>query len=185
VIATLVVAAAPAAADEGGAHNIVAVVNHGDDSLRSRARANIAEDAGPTVANENLAEVYASCTDCRSVAVAVQVVVVEGPVQDFEPLNGAIVENEGCLRCMSFGYARQFFLYTTGPFHLSEQGAHEVHTLDDELQALADSSEAFPQLEADLDQVTAQLVAVVQGEIQQSGATTTELQRREVQESET
>src|SRR5438046_9496154 len=91
--------------DAGGGNNVVMVVNHEDGALRSRARAAVAQDPGPTVANQNIAVAQATCTGCRTAAAAVQVIIQDGTATDVQPANAAIALNENCNFCQTFAYA--------------------------------------------------------------------------------
>lgn len=186
VVTTVLALGAPAArADDGGgggSNNIVKVVNRDDGDTRVRARTAVPEVGGPTVDSTNFASAYASCTDCRTVAVAVQVVVVEGEVTDFQPANAAVAVNEGCVRCQTFAYARQEVLSPGTPVRIGRDAAYAIRNLQYRIQSVAQSDEDFAQMTADLDGLTEQLVSVVQGEIDRAGTTATHHQDRRVDE---
>jgi putative peptide zinc metalloprotease protein len=186
VLTTVFAFGAPAArADDGvrgASNNIVNVVNRSDGASRVRARSAVPQVDGSTVDNTNIASAYASCTDCRTVAVAVQVVVVEGQVTDFEPGNAAVALNENCLRCQTFAYARQEVLSPGTPVELSDDAVAAIRDLQDQIQSVAQSDEDFAQMSADLDGLTEQVVSVVQGEIDRAGTTATLHHDRRVDE---
>jgi putative peptide zinc metalloprotease protein len=175
LVATLAVGAPLAHADDddgfGGYNNVVNVVNREDGATRTRSRIAVPRVPGETVDNQNVAFAYASCTDCRTVAVAVQVVVVEGPVSTFAPGNGAAAVNENCLRCATFAYARQEVLTPGTRVRISSIAQNRIQQLQWRIDSVADSDEAFDQMTADLDSLTEELVAVVQGEIDRAGTT--------------
>lgn len=177
---------APAArADDGirGAYNnLVKVTNRSDDATSVAARIAVPEVDNATLDNTNLASAFASCTDCRTVAVAIQVVVAEGPVTTFTPGNAAVALNDACLRCQTFAYARQEVLSPGTPVQISDEAAAAIGDLQDQIQAVAGSDEGFAQMSADLDNLTEQVVSVVQGEIDRAGTTATRQQDRRVDE---
>lgn len=182
---SLAVGAQPALAHGGGgADNIVQVNNQSDGQLKSRARAALAHDPGPTVANQNLALARSSCVDCRTVAVAVQVVLIEGSVTDFRPLNAAVAYNEECVRCQTFAFARQEILSPGRPVELSDEAEGRIDAIQARMRALAASDEPFAQLAADLDGLTDQLVAVVEAEVARAGTSARHESKREVEEKE-
>ena len=168
IVAAVVVASPPLAGAEGD-HNHVTVVNQVDGRAAPRARAAVTADHGPAVSDQNTAFAHASCTDCRTVAVAVQVVAVDGPVSDFQPLNAAVALNENCTRCQTYAYARQEILTVDGGFALSAAGRHAVQTIEDEIDRVAGSEETFADMGADLDALTAELVSVVRDDIGRAG----------------
>jgi putative peptide zinc metalloprotease protein len=151
--------------------------------VQERSRVNVGEVQGPSVAPENAATAYASCTDCRTVAVAVQVLMVVGPVSDYEPQNAAVAVNYQCVRCQTFAYANQVLLPVDHRIALSPEARDEIRSLQDQIKATATSGEAFDQMDADLDALTQQLVDVVQHEIDQAGSTTQPDHERNVQQA--
>lgn len=170
--ASLTMVGAPRAlADEDGsvANNVVSVRNQEDGASRIRARTSVAHDSGPTVANDNEAFAFASCTDCRTVAAAVQVVLVEGVADDVRPTNFALALNENCLRCATFAYAHQVVLTPGQRVDIGERAQDQIGEIQRQIRTVAGSDEPFPQMNADLDSLTDQLVAVVQGEVQRAG----------------
>jgi len=174
IVASLTLAGAPRAlaGDVGaGANNVVYVRNLVTGAVLTRARTSVAHDPGPTVANDNEALAYASCTDCRTVAAAVQVVLVEGPTTDFRPTNVAVALNENCLRCATFAFARQVVLSPGTHVEIGEAAEEQIEGIQARIRAVAASSESFPDMTVDLDGLTEQLVAVVQGEVQRAGTT--------------
>ena len=188
VVALAVVLGTPAAhADDGvrgAANNVVNVVNRTDGNTRVQARTAVPEVDTPTVDNTNVASAYASCTDCRTVAVAVQVVLVEGPVTDFEPGNAAVALNENCLRCQTFAYARQEVLSPGAPVNIGDDAAAAIRDLQGRIQDVASSDEGFAQMSADLDGLTDQLVSVLQAEIDRAGTTAEHHHDRRVDEKD-
>ncbi len=185
IIATVTMAGVPRAVageTNAGANNIVSVQNVKTGSLLANAKTSLAHDAGPTVANDNEAYAHASCTDCRTVAVAVQVVLVEGATTDFRPTNVALALNENCLRCATFAFARQEVLTPGRHVEIGKTAESQIESIQSQIRGVAVSSEPFDQMTADLDSLTEQLVGVVQGEVQRAGTTAEDNDHREVDE---
>jgi len=182
IIASLSLAGAPQAfaSGTGGADNIVVAQNQTTGALVARAKTSVAHDPGPTVANVNQAYAHASCTDCRTVAVAVQVVLVEGPTTDFRPTNVALALNENCLRCATFAFARQEVLSPGRHIEFSDSAKRAISQIQAQISRVASSSETFDLMTADLDNLTQQLLAVVQGEVQRAGTTAAGTDNRKV-----
>jgi hypothetical protein len=171
LVAAIALTAAPAHADDRGeTNNLVHIENRNDGAFRAKGRAAVTEASGPSVNNNNLAYSYASCTDCRTVTAAIQVVVVEGPVNDYQPANAAVAINENCLRCQTYAFARQVVLTPYRPVSISDRADEQIEGIQAELSRLVRSGESFPQLDTDLGALTDQLVAVVQAEIDRSNA---------------
>lgn len=173
IVASLSLSGAPRAlADEARGDNIVSVHNDSDGSVRTRATTSVAQNPGPSVLNANEAFAYASCTDCRTVAAAVQVLVVEGPTSDYEPANVAVALNENCLRCQTFAFARQVVLTPGLHIEIGDDAEEQIGFIQSRIRsAAAASSVPFEELTAQLDDLTEQLVSVVQGEIDRAGTT--------------
>jgi putative peptide zinc metalloprotease protein len=168
IVAAAVVVSPPLAGAEGD-HNVVSVVNQVDGRAAPQARAVVTADHGPIVADENTALARASCTDCRTVAVAVQLVVIDGTVSEFVPLNAAVALNEACTRCETYAYARQEIITVDGGFALSGAGRDAVQRIEDDIDAVAASGESFADIGTELDALTVDLVGVVQSDVGRSG----------------
>jgi len=168
-LVTLVPAPAQAAEISRAHHNVVVVVNQRDDSSQVRESAAIAEDPGPTVTNQNVAEARASCTDCRTVAVAIQVILIEGDVSDFEPSNAAVAMNAQCWQCAPFASARQVVVDVGRQVRLSSEARSEASAIDDDIAGVTNSGDGFADMAARLDQLTVDLVSVIDHDIERQG----------------
>jgi hypothetical protein len=175
--AVVALAAAPAAAQledlaSGGANNVVLASTTGEGAVQARAGLQVVPFGGDALGSENLALARStSCTDCRTVAVAVQVVYATGDPNIVVPGNFAVSANADCLRCATYAYAYQYVLTTEGQVHLSPAGRLRVSELRREIADAADSSLGFDALTARLDELTAELKAVVDGELVAAGKT--------------
>jgi putative peptide zinc metalloprotease protein len=168
MVAAVVLAGSPLAGADG-AQNHVTAVNRTDDRVTTFARAAVTEHHGPTVTDENTAYASASCTDCRTVAAAVQVVAVDGSVSDFEPVNAAVALNESCTRCATYAYARQEIITVDGDLTITAAGQAALRALEDQIQQVTGSEEPFLEMGSDLDALTLQMVDIVRGEIERAG----------------
>lgn len=166
--ASLVVATLPAGA-EGGARHAVIVANETDGAHQTRAGVQASSVGAPTVSPENLARARSSCTDCRTVAVAMQVVFLTGDIQEASPRNAAVAVNTDCTRCETLAAAYQYVVSTAGPVYLSSEGQAEVSRIRDEAAAIASSGAALDNIEVQLDELDAELRAVVDRELQEAG----------------
>ena len=175
----------PAAADPspaGGANNVVIATSTASATLSQRSGVQIAIDAAPTAASGNLAVANASdCTGCRSVAVALQAVLVTGSPSTFVPANVATAVNSDCTGCTSYAYANQYVVQTSGPVHLTPTGLAEISALRSEADAVASSDESPDELTTDLDALAAQLKAVIDSQLVAAGVAATANARRDVQ----
>lgn len=189
LVATLLVVGvcAPNAAfadweDRDRGDNVVSVENYRDGRSVARSRTSVAIASGDTVANENVASAYASCTDCRTVATAVQVLVVDGSPSDFRPVNLAVALNEECLRCQTFAYARQIVIRSEAPFRLGDDAEDDIEDIEGRIGEVTRSRRSFPEMTATLDRLAERMASVVRAEIARSGPSGGEDDRRDVHE---
>ncbi|MFH5821425.1 hypothetical protein [Georgenia sp. AZ-5] len=95
-----------------------------------------------TVANTNEAYALASCTDCRTVAVAFQVVLVVGQADVVVPQNLAAAVNYSCVECVTHALATQLVVTLAGP--LEDPTTAQLQELWREIQAFGASVEGMP-----------------------------------------
>jgi intracellular proteinase inhibitor BsuPI len=175
VLALVVVSIGSADAQEevpeggSGGKNVVLVINQTDGRLAARAGLSLNRASGPTAVPENLASATASCTDCRTVAVALQAVVLISDPNIASPRNAAVAVNAGCVNCQTFAYAWQYVVSTGGPVRFTPEAEQTIADLRAEASALAASDLAFPELVDELDEVAAEFRAIVDGEMERVG----------------
>jgi putative peptide zinc metalloprotease protein len=145
------------------------VNNVTDDNVAARAGLLLGRASGPTAVPENLASAKASCTDCRTIAVALQAVLIIGDPDVASPRNAAVAVNGGCLRCETFAYAWQYVVTTGGPVRVTPEGERAIADLRAEASSLAASDLPLPELVDELDQVAMDFRAVVDEEVELVG----------------
>jgi len=170
--------------DGGGGDNVVIVHNHPDGATRARSRAAVSINHTETVANQNYAEAYSSCTGCRTVAAAVQVVLVEGNPSTFVPANAAVAVNDECHFCQTFAFARQFVISTDGEASLSEDAREQISDLNGQVAAVVASDEPFAQMNDDLDSLAVQIDTVAVNDLQRAGRHADVEDHRDVKEQD-
>ena len=150
----------------GTVNNEVIVQNRTDNHFAHREGLGIARVTGGDVSNTNSAAAVASCTDCRTVAIATQIVLVMGDSSNISPVNQAVAINGGCVRCETAALAYQYVVSTGGMVRFNAEGNQQLAALQAEIRSLATNSEiSFPELEAQVDAVVEQMWAVVDSEI--------------------
>ena len=97
---------------------------------------------GDTALQRNEAYAFASCTGCRTVAVAFQVVVLVGSVDVVVPQNISAAVNYACVQCVTYALATQLVVSTPGP--LSEGGMARMAEVWEELRAFGGQIEGVP-----------------------------------------
>jgi putative peptide zinc metalloprotease protein len=126
---------------------------------------------GDTALNVNEAYALASCRDCRTVAVAFQVVLLVGSVDVVVPQNLAAAVNYACVECVTYALAAQLVVSLEGP--LSEDGARDLAAIWAELAEFGEQIEGVPlaELRARLTEFEERILAVVRADAEQSGTT--------------
>lgn len=156
------------AQSDGGADHVVLAFNESDGLLRSASGVAVAHVASDTVDSENLAYAKSRCSDCRTVAAAMQVVLTRD-AHTIVPKNAAVAVNETCSSCRTFAAAYQYVITTGGPVYLSADGQQRVADLRQRAAAVAGSDLAFADIEARLDGIYAELRAVIDDELRRAG----------------
>jgi putative peptide zinc metalloprotease protein len=124
---------------------------------------------GDTALNRNEAYALASCRDCRTVAVAFQVVLLVGSVDVVVPQNLAAAVNYACVECVTSALATQLVVSLDGP--LSEAGARDLAAVWSELAEFGEQIEGVPlvELRARLTEFEERILAVVRADAEQRG----------------
>jgi putative peptide zinc metalloprotease protein len=97
---------------------------------------------GDTALNKNEAYAFASCTGCRTVAVAFQVVLMAGSVHVAVPQNLSVAANYGCVECVTYALATQLVVSVDGP--LSDTAGQQLAAIWAELRAFGQHIQDVP-----------------------------------------
>jgi putative peptide zinc metalloprotease protein len=154
---------APAVADDG--NNIVSVVNTKDGASVFKMVFDIRRVTGDVVDNGNAAIAYASCTDCKTVAIAIQIVFVTGNPSTIAPENVAIAINENCTACETLASAYQFVISTNGPVTFTKAGWRRLREIRKALERLRRNDLPIAEIQARLDALMDELAAVLRTEL--------------------
>ena len=150
---------APTAAYAGD--NAAISVNTKDGTTVFRVAFAIRHVMGDVVDQTNGAVAYASCTDCAAVAVAFEIVLVEGDPSTVTPTNVAIAINENCDTCVAVAEAYQFVLGTGGLVHFDAEGNRTLADIRSQLRSLRKEDLTLDQLQATLDDIAARIADVL------------------------
>lgn len=170
---TVTIGAQPAAGGDGGAgaNNLVLVSTDSDAPVKARSRVQVAGAPADTVSHQNVALARSTdCTGCRTVAVAMQVVVVEGYPQEFRPVNAAVAANGGCTGCDTYAFAYQYAVQPGVPVHLRPGAQQRLAQLRDQVDAVAGSGLGWDDMRVQLRALFSQVVQLVDEEMQAVGA---------------
>ena len=105
---------------------------------RFMARASIVlrrlEDGDGSVQAVNIAVAEARCTDCQTIAVALQVVLYQRGAKDVQPQNIALALNAGCTRCVTIARAIQYVIPVDDTKAVPDSVIRLVKDMDKELR---------------------------------------------------
>jgi putative peptide zinc metalloprotease protein len=152
-------AGAPSAAYAGD--NAAISVNTKDGTTVFKVAFAIRHVMGDVVDQTNGAVAYASCTECAAVAIAFEIVLVEGNPSTVTPTNVAIAFNENCDTCVAVAEAYQFVLGTGGVVHFDAEGNKVLSEIRRELHSLRKEDLTIEQLQARLDSIAARIADVL------------------------
>src|SRR5829696_1161691 len=122
VLAATAMPAAVAAAED----NTASAVNTTDGALVFELAFDIQRISEGPVTQENVAEAWAICDDCRTIAIAVQVLLLMDDIEYVVPLNFAEALNYECTGCETLAYAGQLVLSTGGKVRLTGDARRRI-----------------------------------------------------------
>jgi putative peptide zinc metalloprotease protein len=124
------------APDERPQDNAAIAINTEDGSSLFRLAFEIRRVAGDIVDHQNVALAWSQCQSCRTTAIAIQIVLVEGSPSVVTPVNVAVAVNTNCNLCQTFATAYQFVVGTNGPVEFTKEGKRELARIYKELRKL-------------------------------------------------
>jgi len=152
LLAALTLCAAPAGADGGDErrngpkdNQAVAEAGGNGDSVIDLAFS-VRETASEVVDETNTAVAYANCEACRAVAIAFQIVIVQGSPDTVTPQNVAIAVNDRCPDCSVLALSYQFVIGRGEPLEFTKTGRKR---LDDIRKRFAKLDKDFADLTND------------------------------------
>jgi putative peptide zinc metalloprotease protein len=168
LLAALLVLAPPARADEPGPEDNNAIaVNTEDGASVFRLAFSVKMVANGVIDEDNHAWALASCTDCETVALAFQVVLVWNDPNIVVPHNQAVAYNDQCDYCFTYASATQIVLGFDGPVRFTDDGRRRLNELYRTLSSLEDQiGEMSPsEVIAAVNAAKAELVSILSEEL--------------------
>ena len=126
----------PAAA-VGGPSNVVIAINRVDNNLVVRSNVQVQREPGVIAAPLNSATAFASCTDCQTIAVALQLNYGGTDAHLITPQNAASAINSSCTRCVTVAIAYQVFYTVDDPTQLPPGVLDLIQQFDATLRAVS------------------------------------------------
>jgi putative peptide zinc metalloprotease protein len=160
-IAIVAPAVAPAAAQE----NDATAVNKKDGKSVFKLAFQVKQVNDSDVDAENSATAFASCEDCRTVAAAIQVVLVTDP-DSLEAENSAVAINYQCTECETLAAAYQFVIAGGEELEFTKEGQERLRELRKEFKALKQRDDlTTAQLATEIARIAGEVAEVVDSEL--------------------
>ncbi|TMB67194.1 MAG: hypothetical protein E6J43_09060 [Chloroflexi bacterium] len=121
-------------------NNIADVFNETDNSFETVGNVDLDVIEGPDVVPANIAWAQSTCTDCNSMAVALQLALYESGATNVSPENGAIALNIACTRCFTYARAYQLVLPVNNSRDVAENAENEVEKLQKRLEKVLEKT---------------------------------------------
>lgn len=96
----------------------------------------VRETASDVIDETNTAVAYSSCEACRAVAIAFQIVIVQGDPGTVTPQNVAVAVNDQCPDCSTLAVAYQFVVGRGEPVEFTKRGLKRLASIRKELEKL-------------------------------------------------
>jgi putative peptide zinc metalloprotease protein len=168
----------------GASTDNVAVASNTQDGRTVVALAiKIVQTDSSTVDAANAAVAAASCTDCQTVAVALEGVLVIGSPDNFSPTNLALAINSECTNCQTLAAAYQKVVQHDTRVRISGEGRREIAAIRTDLLSLRNSGLDIVTIRQRVNDAAARFVNVLETQVYPigrppdaaaaSGATTT------------
>ena len=153
--------------DDGWTTNRAHVTNSGTGKERTKVRSALVRTDDRRIFATNVARARASCRDCRTVAVAFEVVLASGRPRDVAFHNEAVAQNRRCTRCETVAMAYQIAVVAPG-VELTDEGVAQLRAIDAQIRAVAsDEDMAVDQVVYWVDALVGQAMAVLDEELYQ------------------
>jgi putative peptide zinc metalloprotease protein len=157
-------AALPSGAAAQGDTTAVAV-NTRDESSIFRLAFNIRRVTGDVVDQTNAAVAISSCEECRTVAIAIQVLLVAGDPSVVTPENLALAVNLDCTLCDTFATAYQIVLGDGTRLRFTAEGSQAIAQIRNDLRSLRDQDLSDDDLASAIGGLVDQLQGVLDTEL--------------------
>ena len=122
-----------------------------------------------TVDQSNAAVAYASCTECETIAISIQALLVMSDASVVTPENLALAMNVDCFECQTLASAYQFVLGFGEPVRFTDEGARQVADIRRRLEQLRTSGLSIVEVQQQVDALMQEFSTVLQNEVVPAG----------------
>ena len=142
------------------------VVNHNDNSYRYAITLKVVQIASDVVTPQNAAVAVASCTNCQTVAISLEGVLVYGDPSVFAPTNLALAYNVNCTNCATLAAAYQMEQQYFQRCRITGAGRVEIARIRRDLEAIRrDHTLTLQQIDARVQADAGALLQVLRTEV--------------------
>jgi putative peptide zinc metalloprotease protein len=149
--------------------NVAGAVNTKDGKTVYAIRLKVVQTAADTVDSTNVAAAVASCSDCTTVAIAFEGVLVAGNPSTFDPTNLALAYNVNCSGCTTVAEAYQSVVQTSTRVRITGEGRREIAAVRHELDALRTQDLSYDEIVARVAALEQRFAAVLHNEVVPTG----------------
>ena len=150
------------------------VVNHGDDRYRYALAFKIVQVSGDVVDAQNAAvAVAANCTDCTTVAVSLEGILVYGDPSVFTPENLALAYNENCTNCQTLAAAYQEEAQYSDRMRITGAGRQEIAAIRLDLESIRHENLTLAEIDQRVNADAGRLLDVLRNDLTPLGKPTT------------
>jgi putative peptide zinc metalloprotease protein len=155
-----------AGSSANGGDNVALAVNTKDNTSIFKFAFEVRRVMNEVVDETNAAVAVASCENCQTVAVAIQIVLIVNDPDVVSPTNLALAMNVECTSCATLASAYQYVFTTGGQVVFSKEGWDALTDLRKQIhELLKDGWTDIGSLQAELDALAAQVREVVANEL--------------------
>jgi hypothetical protein len=167
-------------ADEGAGHplmlwsrgvtsNEASASNGGQGHLKARTRMALVRTRDDVVSAANRAVAEGHCSECRTVSVAVEVVLASAQPSSLDFANTALSLNTGCQRCETLAMAYQLAVVSPG-IRLSDHGVAELRAINARLGDAVVADGSLDEVAATVTSLVMEAASVLNDELTTTGA---------------
>jgi putative peptide zinc metalloprotease protein len=151
--------------------NTAIAINTKDGAALFKFAFSVKRVAGDVVDNTNAAAAIASCEDCRTVAIAIQIVLVTGDPSVVTPTNLALAYNIECTLCETMASAYQFVFGNGDNMRFTAEGRKTLAEIRKEFHDLRKESEnlTLAEIDARVEALVARIRDVMRTELVAAG----------------
>ncbi len=164
-VAFVVSPASPATGESSSGDTSAVAINTKDGSSIFKLAFEIRRVTGEVVDNQNAAVAYASCTECQTVAISIQVLLIAGTPDTVAPENISVAINENCTLCQTMASAYQFAVGVGTRTKFTREGKKQIADLRRRLKDLRKSGKSITDIQAEVDAITGELADVLRNEL--------------------